>query len=363
MIFTSWSERYSWNDFPREWMALFGFTHLGRANVRRLAGAQKSVGGINTVAGLIMNRGGLWWGVGLSLLPQPNQELAAQNDSGGDVLNGFVTIAFKVDDSLVGSHCSRQTLLSSKSATVITKGGKMVMVVGTPGGSRITTATLLTILNVIDYRMNIQEAVDAPRFHQQWLPEETNLEDYAVSPDTRKILEGWGHKFVGPQPLNHMAAILVGAPSLDGQPIGNNRYYGANDLRLTSFAQLNGTRRSMKLGGYIRLLDDFWRLKRRLFCVFSRSRKMLNVQRFDLYGWQALLVHDIADVPCQTRCCHKAGDHRPLSHPRLKLRGEQLFLNPGSAGRRRFKLPVTLALLEVSATSTDPRCSTKEWAP
>jgi hypothetical protein len=39
MIFTSWSERYSWNDFPREWMVLFGFTHLGRANVRCLAGA------------------------------------------------------------------------------------------------------------------------------------------------------------------------------------------------------------------------------------------------------------------------------------------------------------------------------------
>lgn len=97
------------------------------------------------------------------------------------------------------------------------------MVVGTPGGSRIITATLLTMLNVIDYRMNIQEAVDAPRFHQQWLPEETNLENYAVSADSQKILEGWGHKFAGPQPLNHLAAILVGAPSLGGLPVGKNR--------------------------------------------------------------------------------------------------------------------------------------------
>ncbi|WP_017903896.1 gamma-glutamyltransferase [Pseudomonas asplenii] len=124
-----------------------------------------------------------------------------------------------------------KTPLSSMSPTIVTKDGKTVMVVGTPGGSRIITATLLTILNVIDYRMNIQEAVDAPRFHQQWLPEETNLETYAVSPDTQKILEGWGHKFAGPQPLNHLAAILVGAPSLDGKPVGKNRFYGANDPR------------------------------------------------------------------------------------------------------------------------------------
>jgi gamma-glutamyltranspeptidase/glutathione hydrolase len=124
-----------------------------------------------------------------------------------------------------------KTPLSSMSPTIVTKDGKTVMVVGTPGGSRIITATLLTILNVIDYKMNIQEAVDAPRFHQQWLPEETNVENFAMSPDTQKILEGWGQKFGGPQPFNHVAAILVGAPSLDGKPVGNNRFYGANDPR------------------------------------------------------------------------------------------------------------------------------------
>lgn len=121
--------------------------------------------------------------------------------------------------------------LSSMSPTIVTKDGKTVMVVGTPGGSRIITATLLTILNVIDYGMNLQEAVDAPRFHQQWMPEETNLEIFAASPDTRKILESWGHKFAGPQDPNHIAAILVGAPSLGGKPVGKNRFYGANDPR------------------------------------------------------------------------------------------------------------------------------------
>jgi gamma-glutamyltranspeptidase/glutathione hydrolase len=121
--------------------------------------------------------------------------------------------------------------LSSMSPTVVTKDGKAVMVVGTPGGSRIITAVLHTIINVIDYGMNVQEAVDAPRFHQQWLPETTNLEVFALSPDTRKILEGMGQKFTDPQPANHLAAILVGAPSLGGKPVGNNRFYGANDPR------------------------------------------------------------------------------------------------------------------------------------
>ncbi len=121
--------------------------------------------------------------------------------------------------------------LSSMSPTIVTKDGKVVMVVGTPGGSRIITATLLTMLNVIDYGMNIQEAVDAPRFHQQWLPEETNLEPFTTSPDTVKMLESWGHKFAGPQDANHLAAILVGAPSLGGKPVGKNRFYGANDPR------------------------------------------------------------------------------------------------------------------------------------
>lgn len=121
--------------------------------------------------------------------------------------------------------------LSSMSPTIVTKDGKPVMVVGTPGGSRIITAVLLTIVNAVDYGMNVQEAVDAPRFHQQWLPDATNVEAFALSPDTRKILEGWGQKFAGPQPANHLAVILVGAPTLGGKPVGNNRFYGANDPR------------------------------------------------------------------------------------------------------------------------------------
>ncbi len=121
--------------------------------------------------------------------------------------------------------------LSSMSPTIVTKDGKPVMVVGTPGGSRIITTVLHTLLNVIDYDMNVQEAVDAPRFHQQWLPDTTNMDSFAISPDTRKLLESMGHKLGGQQPPGHLAAILVGAPSLSGKPVGNNRFYGANDPR------------------------------------------------------------------------------------------------------------------------------------
>ena len=124
--------------------------------------------------------------------------------------------------------------LSSMTPTIITKDGKPVMVVGTAGGSRIITAVLHTIINVIDYGMSVQEAVDAPRFHQQWLPDVTNVETFALSPDTRKILEGMGHKLGDPQPTRHLAAILVGAPSLGGKPVGKNRFYGANDPRRNS---------------------------------------------------------------------------------------------------------------------------------
>jgi gamma-glutamyltranspeptidase / glutathione hydrolase len=121
--------------------------------------------------------------------------------------------------------------LSSMSPTIVSRDGKPVMVIGTPGGSRIITVVVLCILNVIDYGMNIQEAIDAPRFHQQWLPETTNVERFALSPDTQKILVDMGQKFSNPQPANHVAAILVGAPSLGGKPRGNDRFYGANDPR------------------------------------------------------------------------------------------------------------------------------------
>ncbi len=121
--------------------------------------------------------------------------------------------------------------LSSISPTILTRDGQPVLVLGTPGGSRIITMVLHTILNLVDYGMNVQEAVDAPRFHQQWLPETTAVENFALSPDTRKLLEDMGHRFSPPPPPGHLAAILIGAPALGGKPVGGQRFYGANDPR------------------------------------------------------------------------------------------------------------------------------------
>jgi gamma-glutamyltranspeptidase/glutathione hydrolase len=124
--------------------------------------------------------------------------------------------------------------LSSMSPTIVSRDGKVVAVLGTPGGSRIPTAVVHTLINLIDYGMNLQEAVDAPRFHQQWLPEATYLERFALSPDTQALLVAMGQIFGPTQPANHVAAVLVGAPSLGGKPVAGNRFYGANDPRRNS---------------------------------------------------------------------------------------------------------------------------------
>jgi gamma-glutamyltranspeptidase / glutathione hydrolase len=121
--------------------------------------------------------------------------------------------------------------LSSMTPTIVLRDGKPWLILGTPGGSRIITAVMHTMLNVIDFGMDIQEAVDAPRIHQQWLPETTFVEARALSPDTSALLTAMGHKLTLPQPENHVAAILIGAPSLQGAPIGRNRFYGALDPR------------------------------------------------------------------------------------------------------------------------------------
>ncbi|WP_212627139.1 metallophosphoesterase family protein [Pseudomonas sp. PP3] len=76
--------------------------------------------------------------------------------------------------------------------------------------------------------------------------------------------------------------------------------------------------------------------------------------RFDIEGWQILLVHDIADVPAlldaSTRVVITGHSHKPC----IEWRGERLFVNPGSAGPRRFKLPVTLAVVEVEKGGIEP---------
>lgn len=122
--------------------------------------------------------------------------------------------------------------LSSMTPTIVTKDGKLVMVVGTPGGSHIPTGVLQVMINVIDHRMDISEATEAPRIHAQWMPDVIYSEKHGISAETLAALKAKGHVVEPMDFWNQIAAILVGAPSLDGKPVGKARLYGAIDPRL-----------------------------------------------------------------------------------------------------------------------------------
>ncbi|MFN4143502.1 gamma-glutamyltransferase [Aestuariivirga sp.] len=100
--------------------------------------------------------------------------------------------------------------LSSMSPTIVLRGGKPFMVLGSPGGSRIISIVVQVLLNVIDHGMTIQEAVNAPRIHHQWLPDQITTEPFALSPDTRALLEAMGHRIAVQTEWGAAEAILIG---------------------------------------------------------------------------------------------------------------------------------------------------------
>jgi gamma-glutamyltranspeptidase/glutathione hydrolase len=107
-----------------------------------------------------------------------------------------------------------KTPLSSMTPTIVTKDGQLKLVIGSPGGPRIITAVMEAMINLIDHNMNVQEAVDAPRIHAQWMPDSVVIEHFALSPDTRAILERNGYHFRETDPWSMVEAILVGGPAL-----------------------------------------------------------------------------------------------------------------------------------------------------
>lgn len=132
--------------------------------------------------------------------------------------------------------------LSSMAPTIVMKDGAVAMVVGSPGGPRIITATLETILNVLDYGMNAQQAVDAPRLHHQMLPDVVFAEPFALSPDTQALLERMGYRIQDQRPWGAVALIVSGAlkpadpnaaaaDSTVGHAAAAGVYFGANDSR------------------------------------------------------------------------------------------------------------------------------------
>lgn len=116
-------------------------------------------------------------------------------------------------------------MLSSMTPTIVEQDGKLIMVVGTPGGSTIITSVFQTILNVFAFGKNMQEAVAAPRFHHQWLPDEVYVEDGALDQKVRKDLERKGYKITPRGAMGRVDAILVkpnGKLETGADPRGND---------------------------------------------------------------------------------------------------------------------------------------------
>ena len=121
-----------------------------------------------------------------------------------------------------------KTPLSSMSPTIITRDGRVVMVIGSPGGARIITIVLEAVINAVDHGMTVQEAVNAPRIHHQWLPDTIYAERFALSPDTRALLEAKGHKITDGRPWGVAEGVVAGGPALVRKAEGS----GAGSLTL-----------------------------------------------------------------------------------------------------------------------------------
>jgi gamma-glutamyltranspeptidase/glutathione hydrolase len=134
--------------------------------------------------------------------------------------------------------------LSSMAPTIVLKDGRVFLVLGSPGGSRIITIVLEAILNVVDYGMAPQDAVDAPRLHHQWLPDTLFAEPFALSPDTKALLAAMGYHIteqtpwgaaaliaVGPERAPESAITSSGPDAIMGRGMRPGWFYGSNDSR------------------------------------------------------------------------------------------------------------------------------------
>jgi len=110
--------------------------------------------------------------------------------------------------------------LSSMTPTMIFKNGKPYVVTGSPGGSRIITTVLQVLINVMDHKMNIAAAVNAPRAHHQWLPDQLELEP-GFSPDTIKLLKAKGQNVQMGKTMGSVQSIMF----------DNGLFYGVSDPR------------------------------------------------------------------------------------------------------------------------------------
>ncbi|MFT9424849.1 MAG: gamma-glutamyltransferase [Acetobacter syzygii] len=136
---------------------------------------------------------------------------------------------FGIPGSKANAIAPGKTPLSSMAPTIVSRNDRPVMVIGSPGGSRIPTIVLSVLLGVVDYGLNIQQAIDLPRLHEQWMPETVEVEEGALTQQVQHTLEQEGYSFVLHAPWGIPEGILVGGPSLNTR--GSARFYGGADHR------------------------------------------------------------------------------------------------------------------------------------
>jgi len=135
---------------------------------------------------------------------------------------------------LIGSEANEivpeKRMLSSMTPTIVTKNDSLFMILGTPGGSTIITSVAQVLSNVIDHNMNIRKAIESPRFHHQWLPDEIKYEKKGVSLDILNNLKNKGHKLNPAEHIGDMQAIIWSSKYKEWQgwsdPRGNGQTKG-----------------------------------------------------------------------------------------------------------------------------------------
>jgi gamma-glutamyltranspeptidase/glutathione hydrolase len=116
--------------------------------------------------------------------------------------------------------------LSAMTPTIVLHNSRVLLVTGSPGGPRIINTALQVVLNVIDHRLGIQEAVDAPRFHHQWLPDVLFFERHGLVRDVRESLNAKGHTLAEMARLGAANSILVDPSSQMRMGAGDPRRKG-----------------------------------------------------------------------------------------------------------------------------------------
>ncbi len=129
--------------------------------------------------------------------------------------------SYKLPGSKANSIAPGKRMVSSMTPTMVEKDGKLFLVVGTPGGSTIITSVLQTIVNVIDHKMDMQSAVDAPKFHHQWLPDILYYEKGSFTKKQLYMLKTLGYKTLEREPIGRVDAIML----------KDNKFIGGADYR------------------------------------------------------------------------------------------------------------------------------------